>query len=160
MICIIILSVGSLFVLKSPTGEPWLSTSNFYDSQAISNNITQFKNTILDNVESLTSDQKAKVNQNSDANIYKWQDESGAFHYSDQGNSKDDAWVKPNNLTIMPAIEPLEPKSIDVVSNKKSSEKPVSNNINTSNVAELIADAKNVQNLLDNRKKEMDARLK
>lgn len=160
MICLVILSIGSLFVLKSPTGEPWLSTSNFYDSQAISTNITQFKHTIMNKIESLTSDQNTKINEKPNANIYKWQDESGAFHYSDQGKSKDDAWVKPNNLTIMPAIEPLEPKSIDVVSNKKSSEKSAANNINTSNVAELIADAKNVQNLLDNRKKEMDARLK
>lgn len=161
MVCLVILAIGGLFVIKNPDGKPWLIPSNFYDFQEVSNNFTQFKNTILHKINALIVDQKSSINEGSDSAIYKWKDASGTFHYSDQGKSNKDIWLKPNNLTIMPSIIKSQESNLsNVVTDKKLIKNSSSNEINTTNISKLIENAKNVQNLIDNRKVEIDSRLK
>jgi len=155
MICLVSLSVGALFVLKNPNGQPWLNTSDFYNSQSISIKFTQLKNTIVDNVESLVNFKSS--NEDVDSNIYQWTDELGVTHYSDRSNGKDDAWIKPNNLTVMPSLKQKESKEIDpVIDNKKINIDETKNG----DVTKLITKAKNIQKLVDDRQEKVDGQLR
>lgn len=165
IMCLLMLSFASLFVLKSPKGEPWLSVSDFYDHNVFAQKFTNFKNSILDNTDSLLNDSKSLISdslnsESQDAHIYKWQDEKGTWHYSDKPQENSEAWIKPENLTVIPAIKPLAPKEIEQNNDNKTF-KPINNSaMSTNKVTELMNDVNNVQQLMDNRAKTIDAQLK
>lgn len=157
IIVIVVFSIGSLFVLKSPNGQPWLKITDFINPQAISTQLSSVKNSVTSKVQSLLRD-------DTDPQIYRWQDEQGVWHYSDSKNANNKAWVKPDNLTVIPAIEPL--KKVDVV-NENRGENTSSNASNltakparSNKVKDLINDTNNIQELMNNRTKIIDEQLK
>ena len=163
LISILILGLGSLFVLKKPDGTTWLSTSDFYNKQKIVSKFNQTKNMINNKITSVfeTTDS---------TQIYKWQDENGVWHYSDQKQSVKSGqpvknvatWIKPNNLTVIPAINVNEvTKNIKKATNQNNNEqlKNEGKSIIPSKVNTLFKDTNNVQSLMDTRTKEIDALL-
>jgi len=165
ILCILILSIGCLFFLKSPKGEPWLSVSDFYDTKVITQKITHFKNSFLDNTDSLLNDSKSLISDslngvNTEGAIYKWQDEKGTWHYSDTQQENSEAWIKPENLTVIPAIKPLSQKDTHSIKDTKTLKPIDKSDIKTNKVTELMNDVNNVQQLMDNRTKTIDEQLK
>lgn len=149
---ILILSIGSLFVLKSPKGKPWLNISDFYDFHAISQKAISIKNTVFNRAESL-------MNNESDPSIYKWQDEQGVWHYSDKKQPNGKVWIKPQNLTVIPAIEPLEKEEVKSYTSEKKLNGSGLNTKSGNKVKDLINDTNNVQELMNNRTKNIDKQL-
>jgi len=156
IICIVVLGIGSLFVLKSPTGKPWLKTADFVDPQAISSQLSSVKNNVSNKVQSLLRD-------DSDPEIYKWQDAQGVWHYSDSKNADSKTWIKPNNLTVIPAIEPLKKENVThTIKGEHSTMKTVELSTPSSRVDKiknLMNDTNNVQELMNNRTKVIDKQL-
>lgn len=160
IICIVILSLGSLFVLKKPNGQPWLNLSDFYNHQSVTQKVTNFKDTVVNKTNSLLNQESNLLNSGEDPTIYKWQDEQGIWHYSDKKFENAKAWEKPENLTIIPAIQPID-------KNEYKRVKPSGNNENetlvppqSNKIKDLINNANNVQNIMDNRTKNIDEQLK
>ena len=165
IMCLLMLSFVSLFVLKSPKGKPWLSVSDFYDHNVFAQKFTNFKNSILDNTDSLLNDSKSLISdslnsESQDAPIYKWQDEKGTWHYSDKPQENSEAWIKPENLTVIPAIKPLSQKDTHSIKDTKTLKPIDKSDIKTNKVTELMNDVNNVQQLMDNRTKTIDEQLK
>lgn len=155
MICILVLGIGSLFVLKSPTGKPWLKTADFVNLQVISTQLSSIKNSVTSKVQSVLRD-------DSDPQIYKWQDEQGVWHYSDSKNANSKAWIKPDNLTVIPAIKPLKKeKVINEKQHKNNDDKTIDvQSSRIDKVKNLVNDANNVQTLMNNRTKMIDEQIK
>lgn len=153
LICILILGVGSLFVFKNPNGEPWLKTSHFYNPQAISQKFNKTKQSVINSTRSLIDNTKT---ENA---IYKWQDEGGVWHYSDQKKENGKVWIKPDNLTVIPAISTLKNDNKPVKTHKKTSFKAQSSS-RVEQVKSLINDTNNVQGIMDNRTNQIDQHLK
>lgn len=163
LISIIILGIGSLFVFKKPDGTAWLNTSNFYNKHKLTNQLQQIKSTVSNKVNGVF--EKTESTQ-----IYKWQDETGTWHYSDKrenaksGQKIENAttWNKPDNLTVIPTIkvnnvkDSLQ-KSID--KNSKEKLKHKESNLMPDRINTLIKDTHNIQNLMDNRTNKIDAML-
>lgn len=149
--CILILSIGSLFVLKSPTGKPWLKVSDFFNPQAITKQANDFKTTVINKT-------KAVMKNDSDPTIYKWQDEQGVWHYSDSQQANGKEWVKPNNLTVIPAIKPLNKE--EVVEKSPDKELTQMNSTNGNKITQLINDTQNIQQIMNDRTKQIDEQLK
>jgi len=149
---LLILSIGSLFVLKSPKGKPWLNISDFYDAHAISKKAIDFKNTLFNRAGSLISEE-------SDPSIYKWQDEQGIWHYSDKEQPNGKVWIKPQNLTVIPAIEPLEKEAVKSYTSEKKLNGSELSTKSVNKVKDLLNDTHNVQELMNNRTKNIDKQL-
>lgn len=156
IIVIVALSIGSLFVLKSPNGKPWLQTADLINLQAISAQLSSVKNSITSKVQSFLHD-------DTDPQIYRWQDKQGVWHYSDSKSVNNKAWMKPDNLTVIPAIKPL--KKVDVINedkgkNTRSNVSEITSKPSRSNkVKDLINDTNNIQELMNNRTKIIDEQL-
>lgn len=74
------LGLAGLFVLKEPDGSPWLSIDEFIpNTQALIANTLSLANKTKQMVE------KKAVNDtnNNNDNIYRWEDDSGQWQYSD-----------------------------------------------------------------------------
>lgn len=163
LISIVVLGLGCLFVLKKPDGTTWLSTSDFYNKHKIVNEFQQIKNTVTNKVNTVfeTTDS---------SQIYKWQDKQGVWHYSDKkqnaksGQKIDNAktWNKPNNLTVIPAINVNTlTQDIKNSTNKTSKEQPKTKGLSflPNKVNTLLKDTNNVQKLMDDRTKKIDVAL-
>lgn len=160
MICIVALGLGSLFVLKKPDGQPWLNLSNFYNHQSVTQKVTGFKDTVVNKTNSLLNQGSNSLSSGEDPIIYKWQDEQGVWHYSDKKVENAKAWTKPENLTIIPAIKPLDKAEIKSVKTSSKVEKISSASSQSNKIKDLINDTNNVQNIMDNRTKNIDNQLK
>jgi hypothetical protein len=152
LVIILIFSMGSLFVLKSPKGEPWLNVSDFYDSQSIYQKTTDLKNTVMNKAKSL-------IYSEPEPSIYKWQDEQGVWHYSDKKQSNSNVWVKPENLTIIPAIKPIDKKEDNTFEQDKKIDNSTLLPNNHNKIKDLINNTNNVQELMNNRTKNLDKQL-
>jgi len=151
MIAISVLSIGSLFVLKSPNGQPWLKPSDFINPQAITTQFTSVKNSTINKANTL-------FHKETDSKVYQWQDEQGVWHYSDSPNANSHTWTKPNNLTVIPATKLTnQPNAASKSENtlKKINAEPLS----TNKVKKLMNDTHNVQQLMNNRTKVIDEHL-
>ena len=96
-----IIAVISLFYLKKPNGETWLSTS------VVSNQSQQIKDKII-SLTSNTFEQAVNSVSNTSSTtrskIFKWQDQQGQWHFSDTPH--------PNGKSVEVK---LDPKDINVV---------------------------------------------
>ncbi|MBH0072313.1 DUF4124 domain-containing protein [Pseudoalteromonas sp. NZS127] len=100
-VSVMIIAVISLFYLKKPNGETWLSTS------VVSNQSQQIKDKII-SLTSNTFEQAVNSVSNTSSTtrskIFKWQDQQGQWHFSDTPH--------PNGKSVEVK---LDPKDINVV---------------------------------------------
>ena len=144
--------MGSLFVLKSPKGKPGLNVSDFYDSQSIYQKTTHLKNTVMNRIKSL-------IYSEPEPSIYKWQDEQGVWHYSDKKQLNSNVWVKPENLTVLPALTPIDTNEENTFEPSKKVDGSTLLPNNNSKIKDLINNTNNVQELMNNRTKNIDKQL-
>lgn len=158
--CVLLISIGSLFVIKKPDGTTWISLDDFSPKTSLIDKAKAFKKNIV-------SKTKALINIEEDPRtIYKWKDEKGVWHYSDkqldksinQENNLSEVWDIPNNLTVIPAEPPfIKSKKIDT--HKSNTDSVVSNLEKNNKINALINDAKGVQELMGQRTKIIDENL-
>ena len=79
-VSVMIIAVISLFYLKKPNGETWLSTSVVInESQQIKDKIISFTSNTFEQAVSSVSNTPSTTR----SKIFKWQDRQGQWHFSD-----------------------------------------------------------------------------
>lgn len=100
-VSVVIIAVISLFYLKKPNGETWLSTSVVInESQQIKDKIISFTSNTFEQAVSSVSNTPSTTR----SKIFKWQDRQGQWHFSDTPH--------PNGKSVEVK---LDPKDINVV---------------------------------------------
>ena len=100
-VSVVIIAVISLFYLKKPNGETWLSTSVVInESQQIKDKIISFTSNTFEQAVSSVSNTPSTTR----SKIFKWQDQQGQWHFSDTPH--------PNGKSVEVK---LDPKDINVV---------------------------------------------
>ncbi|NOU52893.1 DUF4124 domain-containing protein [Pseudoalteromonas sp. JBTF-M23] len=158
MIMVLLVGVGSLFILKKPDGTPWLSFG------AVTEQVKQKTNTLLNdakrNLETVTEHTTSHATSTSQSGaIYKWQDANGNWVYSDKPNAQGKSQthtLDPSRVTVMAAedtsiLNELAAKKAQIDSKLKNPSA-----LNPTDVKQLMLDAKNIQKLMDERTKRLD----
>ncbi|MBD1583955.1 DUF4124 domain-containing protein [Pseudoalteromonas sp. S16_S37] len=162
MIMVMLVGVGSLFILKKPDGTPWLS----FD--AVTKQVKQKTNTLLDdakrNLDTVTEHTTPHTTPHTTGSsqsgaIYKWQDANGNWVYSDKPNTQGKSQthtLDPSRVTIMAAedtsiLNELAAKKAQIDNQLKNPSA-----LNPNDVKKLMQDAKNIQKLMDERTKRLD----
>ncbi|MBL1275472.1 MAG: DUF4124 domain-containing protein [Ectothiorhodospiraceae bacterium] len=101
--------------------------------------------------------------------VYKWQDKSGEWHFSNNPppagiNSSVETYRSDVNITQappepVPLEEEVQPESSDSTANIPDGPSPLLPITDPGRVEQLIEDAKNVQQLVNDRKKNIDQQL-
>ncbi len=113
-VMILLFSVVALFYLKRPDGQTWLTTEQVTTkSGALKEQVVALSNDALDQAVKLVTDTSSKVVAKvtsepiaSPTTIYKWQDDSGQWHYSDKPNPNGESQqiiLDPNDVTVVAA---------------------------------------------------------
>ncbi|GEB72537.1 hypothetical protein PC2016_3001 [Pseudoalteromonas carrageenovora] len=168
-ISIMVIAVISLFYLKKPDGQTWLSTSS------ISNESLQIKEKMLalstntldqavqgvkqagDKIASSISDEPIPSTTSSNK-IYKWQDESGQWHFSDTPNpdvTSIEVKLDPKDITVI-AAEDTSILNAAPNTNKMTANPETPSIFNPDSVKKLFDDAENVKEKLEKRNKEIN----
>ncbi len=106
-ISIMVVAVLSLFYLKQPNGQSWLSTSVITsETQQLKDKFVSFTHTTYTQAVAGVSRTVAHVigkllgDSAGSKTIYKWQDDYGVWHFSDTPN--------PNGLSVEAQLSPTE----------------------------------------------------
>ena len=164
MIMVMLICLGSLFILKRPDGKAWLDVSDVVQklSGTAKEALGQSNQTLKDVVDYAKG---VSDNNNEDAKalsqpvIYKWQDAQGNWIYSDKPNPQGDSekhTLDPRRITIMAAEDT---SILEQIEEKKPSTQPSSglpSALNPAAVEQLMKDAKHVQKLMDERNKALE----
>ncbi|MFY8329040.1 DUF4124 domain-containing protein [Pseudoalteromonas sp. ZZD1] len=113
-VMVLLISVVALFYLKRPDGQAWLTTEQVTSkSDALKEQMVALSSDTLDQAVKLVTDTSSKVVEKvtsgakpSTTVIYKWQDDTGQWHYSDQPNPKgnsEQVVLDPNDVTVVAA---------------------------------------------------------
>ena len=149
IIIIVILLCFGVFYINNLDGERLSLNDNGYFSEAL------ILNEVGKKLKRFTSSEKSQNTKTFQA--YKWKDEKGVVHYSDQNSSRFKSKLtelKP--ITIVPAnkTKPIAKPSIDEI--KHVSNLPGLTTIPVHQIPKLIEDSKQVKKLLEERKDNMD----
>ncbi|WP_249348306.1 DUF4124 domain-containing protein [Pseudoalteromonas aurantia] len=161
MIMIMLIGVGSLFVLKRPDGKTWLSVDNVINKieAGTGDVLSQSKRTI----EKSVAEARALVDEQGSVKaqpvIYKWRDAQGNWIYSDKPNANGDSQqhtLDPSKVTMMAAEDTAILQTLATNKGVGESGQGIPSALNPSAVKKLMEDAKNVQKLMDDRAKTID----
>ncbi|KZN68135.1 DUF4124 domain-containing protein [Pseudoalteromonas luteoviolacea] len=161
MIMIMLIGLGSLFIIKRPDGKPWLSVDMIFGNaqQQASALLDQSKRELgkaVDSAKKVLNDEEQTAT--SQTTIYKWQDAKGNWHYSDRPNNRVNSQVHtldPTKVTIMAA------ENTEILEQLRQEKSPAEGKIDVDNmkptdVKKLVKDAQNVQKLMDQRAKTLE----
>ena len=149
-----VLGFGGLFILKKPDGTPWLSMADLIPT----------KDDLSGALDQAIPDQIIGGSSDS-VSVYKWKDAEGNWQFSDtppDNQTAEQVLVSTNlNRDLVPELKISEPKKPASGGNatliKKGGISPTT--VSPDKVTELIKDAKNVQNLMDQRQEQLDRQL-
>lgn len=155
---VLVLGLAGLFVLKKPDGQPWLSADDFIpDTRSITNSV---KEAIPDQLIGGSESSGDKVA------VYKWKDAEGNWQFSDKAPAGISAEQVLVGTDVNRDLAPLPPPQRTNTQQQASSGKAIlikdsgilsPTTIAPDKIETLINDAKNVQNLADERVKQLDA---
>ncbi|BBN80123.1 hypothetical protein PA25_01080 [Pseudoalteromonas sp. A25] len=159
MIMVMLVGVGSLFILKKPDGTPWLSFGDVtWQAQQKASTLLNEAKSNFNQVVNESNVDSSNSSSNSGA-IYKWQDANGNWVYSDtpntQGNSQTHT-LDASRITVMAAEDTSILK--ELAAQKAQIDTQLSNPsaLNPNDVKKLMQDAKNIQKLMDERTQRLD----
>ncbi len=137
-VLVLVIGTSGLFFLKRPDGQPWLSVSDFVPE-------TTSIPTLLE------------ATSKGEIQVYRWQDKNGHWHLSDQppaGEPFDTVNVDPNTNLIQGVSSEPDAQDEDP---QKSVSAPIPSplTISPGKVQKLIEDAKNVQELANERERQL-----
>jgi len=157
LLFILILGLAAPFILKRPDGKPWMNISQFMpDMQAIGWRIKGLWHDTVRETEKITS---GTEEPSSPTAIYRWQDEHGAWQFSDSPNpngKSEQIWIDPNdNVLQMPSNTTSTPQNSEKKATDAAQEGrlsiPLPTSVPPSQISNLIEEAKQVQELMDKR---------
>lgn len=171
-IFVLVLGLAAPFFIKGPNGQPIFSLQDFKPDLAEEGRKAKaLMEEAKQQVNAGGAKLKASLGQDEDSNapavsrtLYKWQDENGTWHYSQTppaGQVSETLTVSTNTNIIqaqaLPEPEPVEQtaqqknKAIDLPS------LPSPMTISPNKTQQLIEDARNVQQLMNQRGQQLDA---
>jgi hypothetical protein len=164
-ISIMIIAIISLFYIKKPDGQPWLSSSSItYDSTQLKNTMIVFSTKTLDQsvqgIKKVTDKVTSRLSSESlfNGKIYKWQDERGQWVFSDTPNPHGqsvEVRFDPKKITVIPAQN-----TSNLGINTPTSDKTVTAEsptiFNPGSIKKLFEDTENVKEKLEKRNKEIN----
>lgn len=111
-VMVLLISVVALFYLKRPDGQTWLNAEQVTNkSGALKEQVVALSSDALDQAVKLVADTGSKVVKKVSLStvpattvIYKWQDDTGQWHYSDQPNpngSSEQMVLDPEDVTVV-----------------------------------------------------------
>ncbi len=151
---LLVIGFAGLFILKKPDGTPWLSLDDFVpDTSSI-------KQTLDDAIPN-----QIIGGSNENVTVYKWKDNEGNWQFSDtppQGLNAEQVLV---STDVNRDLAPPPPTNPTITKEKKgkaflikdSGTSPTT--LSPDKISTLIDDAKNVQNLVDEHKRQLDSGL-
>ena len=167
-ISVMVIAVISLFYLKKPDGQPWLSGSTISkETQQIKEQMVALSTNTLnqavkgiheagDKVTSSISSDSSTITSSS--TIYKWQDETGQWHFSDTPNphaKSIEVKLDPKDITVI-AAEDTSILNTSSTPNTMSAAPEGISILNPDSVKKLFNDAENVKDNLEKRNKEIN----
>lgn len=169
VVSIMILAVLSLFYLKKPDGQAWLSISSMSEQslQISSQLLSKSSNTFHQALTSVkqASDSLASSIYNDTANkeiannkIYKWQDNNGQWHYADSPNPDGDSIefiLDPKHITVVKA-EDTSILNSSSSTNTGALDLHIPHVITPESIDKLVNDAESVEHKLEQRNKEIN----
>lgn len=106
-ISILTIAVVSLFYLKNPNGQPWLSKPLVSEKlNTAKHQLVAFSNSVFDTVDGSIKKVAENMTPRSENKIYKWQDEQGLWHFSDAPRnygSSEEVKLNSKNITVIVA---------------------------------------------------------
>lgn len=166
-IMVLLISVLALFYLQRPDGQSWLTTNKITNkSSEIKQQLVSLSSDAFDNALTLVKNASNKVVENVSVSttgtattiIYKWQDETGQWHYSDQPNpdgASQKMALDPNDITVVSA----EDTSILKGSAKSGGISPSQSNVSVYDplvIKKLFDDAEQVKTRLEQRTQQLE----
>ncbi|NND65012.1 MAG: DUF4124 domain-containing protein [Gammaproteobacteria bacterium] len=105
---IVIVALVAPFFIKGPSGEP------LWSIDAVTAKFQLVKNTVLYKSKKLVARDKEKNLE--PISVYKYQDEQGNWHYSDEpsGHPNEQSELVDPNRNVVPAYQPINPTGPDV----------------------------------------------
>ncbi len=168
-ISVMIIAVISLFYLKKPDGQTWLSSSSISaESHKIKEKIVALSSNTLNQAVQGAKQAGDKIAQsvNNDAatikpgsKIYKWQDKNGQWHFSDTPNADGksiEVKLDARDVTVV-AAEDTSILSSSASTSKKSIQPPTPTVYNAESIQKLFEDAEKAKQKLEQRSKEMQS---
>ena len=165
-IMVLLISVAALFYLQRPDGQTWLTSDGISSkSKQLTEQMVALSSDTLAMAATLVSETSQKVvesitNESSVATtvIYKWQDQQGQWHYSDQPNpegTSEKVILDPRDITVVAAEDTSILKGTSKTTNM--SLMPNSGSVYDPVVMKkLFEDAEQVKEQLEQRTKSLD----
>jgi hypothetical protein len=145
MLVLVVIAFAGPMLMKKPDGTPFLESPwDFF---------------------SVDSKEPSSIgsNINSSQSFYKWQDENGTWHYSDQpqeGQNIETVTVNTNANLIqglrVEKEEKIKDPQNDVEEQNNSASIPLPMTVPFEEVSKMLEDANNLQQVMDDRKKAID----
>lgn len=162
MMFAVVLTCAAPFVLKRSDGTPWLSLTDLKtpdialpDISPLTNQIKKLGNTDPEN------------NNVGQTTVYKWQDKGGVWHFSDKAsNASPSEEIKINHNTNLVHLDKQEsPVKLDQIASDEIISRDEDTPLNLEagpyeQLPDLIDQAKNVENLLNQRQQQQEKILK
>lgn len=167
-ISVMVIAVISLFYLKKPDGQTWLSGSAISkETQQIKEQMVALSTNTLnqavkgineagDKVTSSISSDSSTITSSS--TIYKWQDETGQWHYSDSPNPHGksiELTLNPEDITVIGA-EDTSILNLESSTSEMSANTQTPSILNPESIKKLFEDAENIEKKLEKRNKEIN----
>jgi len=151
LLLLLILACASPFFIRGPNGQPLMSINKLIFPELPIPSISVLKSKLgFLNLAEKTS----QPNTKGDIEVYKWRDEKGVVHYSDrQSGDKKGTLTQIKGISILPSAA-----DSSVVKQEDSSQGlPSPRRIPLANIPKLIDDAKQIEQVLQQRKQRQDA---
>lgn len=150
MLVLLLVAFAGLFFIKRPSGEPYLTLEDFKPGV-----------TILATVSELLDETKAG-SESQTTQVYKWQDESGIWHFSNRAEDASGAEVIELDgiINTLAPLEVLERNSAVATRQAQTALLPSLTPAPLAQVLDTTNQAKQLQQTIDNRKSELDTAIK
>jgi len=148
LILLLILACATPFFIRGPNGQPLMSLNKLKFPELPSVASIKSKSGLFNSTE-----KSSQAKNKGDIEVYKWRDEKGVVHYSDrQGSDKKGKLTEIKGISILPSaavstVDKTEERSLSV---------PSPTTIPLANIPKLIEDAKQVEQVLQQRKQHQD----
>lgn len=138
MILLVVLAGVGLFLLKGPNGEPFLTLDDFTPDPQITDVLAQKPEPVT---------------------IYKWQDEDGAWHFSNEPVDVEgvETMVVDGDINIIPAVTTSRSSAAKRPDAKAYSSIPAGmTSVAPEKITEMMDTVNNMQEMVDERKANLD----
>ena len=151
-LCVLVLILGltAPFFIKGPNGRPLFSLPNF---SSIQYKVSAWWRDLRSDAKQI-GNKLSPPEDSKPSKVYKWQDESGTWHFSEAPNEQghsEEIWVDPDtNVVQATEITQAKPEQEGQESHKTPNNLPLPMSLPAQDVQQLMEDANNVQQLMDN----------